>query len=165
MTKFKVKNSQESLIRPRLFFLITVLVLALIIYLGVIQRNLQLGEQSKTQISPEPTISSLSNTPIPTALPTNTPTPIPKTSSQIPATGEPMICYPAPQEGILHPMFCGTPNMSAPYWCNLQVYPPTYNPFPAFCGYKNQPNSVRQCLFNAVISYNPGGAVGYMSCN
>ena len=167
-SKKKVKEESQSFQLTGKHFLIGLgIIVLLLIYFAYGKHGLILN----SNIVPTPTISipNPTDTPVPTAIPTPVPTTSiqtnPKINSQIPATGEPMICYPAPQEGILHPMFCGTPNMNAPYWCNLQVYPPTYNPFPAFCGYKNQPNSVRPCLFNAVISYTPGGAVGYMSCN
>lgn len=88
----------------------------------------------------------------------------PVATTQPASSNDLMVCYPAPQQGTLHPLFCGTPNMSTPYWCNLLVYPATTNPSNAVCGYQNQPNSVRQCWFNAITPYVPGGPVGYAGC-
>lgn len=137
----------------KLFIVISVIFLLL---LGIISISLHSHQLSDQQIQ---NAENLDKT-IPAPPIYITPTPTAQVVQNSP-TG-PMICYPAPVEGVLHPLYCGNPNMSAPYWCNLAPYPATTNPAHAVCGYKNQPDSVRQCL----ISFTSGSTniVGYMTC-
>lgn len=134
------------------------IVIAGMLLLIIIGINLGRGSSS-TQVGMTSLPTSIVTTPT-----TSPVTYAPTSQPVVAASGEPMVCYPAPQEGILRPLYCGTPNMTNPYWCNLAPYPATTNPSPAVCGYKNEPDSIRQCLFTANINYAPGSIIGYMAC-